>query len=69
MKEWRIYHNPGVGKPESEGWDTREDAVKFMARQLKAGHSIKDILWKGKTISAKMTLSLIAEAERIRKQL
>ena len=45
-----------------------DDAVKFIGDKIKAGHAIKDIKWKGHNISAKTTFSLLAEAERIKKQ-
>jgi len=68
MKEWRIYYNLGKSLT-SQGWDSKDDAIRFMAVTLKAGYAIKDIKWRGQNISAKITLSMLADAERIKKQM
>ncbi len=69
MKEWRIYFKQQGPRESSEGWDSKDDAVRFMAKTLHAGDAIKDIKLRGKNISARFTLSLLAEAERIKKQI
>jgi hypothetical protein len=68
MKEWRIYYKLGRSLT-SQGWDSKDDAIRFMAKTPKAGDAIKDIKWRGQNIPAKVTLSMLADAERIKKQM
>lgn len=69
MKEWRIYIKQQRSRESSQGWDSKDDAVRFMAETQHAGHAIKDIELRGKNISARITLRLLADAERIKKQM
>ena len=69
MKEYRIYTKQKGRRESSQGWDTKEDAVRFMAETLYAGHAINDIELRGKNIPARLTLSLLADAERLGKHM
>jgi hypothetical protein len=63
MKEWRIhYREPGIRGDHSESFETRGDALTFMAKTIASGGSIKNIQQKGRSVLAAAVFALLTDA-------
>lgn len=65
-KEWRIYFTPAREGLKSRGFDSKDDAVKFIADHLSARGMITNIQWKGHEASFKVGYGLIKDAKYVK---
>jgi hypothetical protein len=64
IKTWIVCYRPNGGGKESEsGWETKEEAVKFMADSITEGHSLQDIKFNGRSVLAARVFALLRDAK------
>lgn len=69
MKKWIVlYRTKGVGRRKSHGFNSREEAVKFIVILKQSGDSYASLKFDGKFASPSLTIELDTESELVLKQ-
>jgi len=52
MKLWTVFYKPGsIGRTQSHGCDSKEEAIEFMAKKQNNGGFLKNVKRDGKNVS------------------
>ena len=63
-KTWFVYYRPKEGGNETEsGFETKIEAVDFLAESIAEGRSLHDIKFNGRSIPASQVFALLRDAK------